>query len=297
MTPTVLARGFSFLEGPRWHDGRLWASDIYGREIVAVAPDGVVERIHDVPGRPSGLGWLPDGSLVVVSQEDSTVLRIEPSGIRSVHAELGGISTGMLNDLVVDGAGNTWVGNLGFDFVGGAPVAPTRLVRIRPDGDAEAVGDDVWFPNGMAITPDGGTLLVGESFGNRISAFPLSPTGEVGPRRTWAAFGGMPDTSDASEFVGRLSAMPDGMCLDAEGALWMADAIGSRVIRVTEGGTVLAEVSTAEAGAFACMLGGADGRTLFICSSLPLDRHEEATTTRNGTLLTMTAPAPRAGRP
>ncbi|MWA04833.1 gluconolactonase [Actinomadura sp. LD22] len=295
----TVASGLVFPEAPRWHEGRLWVSDIPAQEIVAVGPDGVVERMHEVPGRPGGSGWLSDGSLVVVSANDTTLVRFDPAGRRSVYADLNGIVPARLNDLIVDAHDSVWVGNLGFEFAPGSRVRPTQLVRVDPDGAAAPVGEEVWFPNGMAITPDGASLLVAESFAQRISAFPLQPSGELGPRRTWAAFGSAPVPCDPVEFMAAAVMLPDGMCLDAEGAVWVADAGGCRVLRVAEGGEVLREVkvSTGDRGVFACMLGGPDGDTLYICSSLPMHRHAEAEVSRNGSLLSLRAPAPRAGLP
>src|ERR671926_1564864 len=188
---TVL-RDLSYLECPRWHEGRIWVSDFYTHQVLSAREDGSDLRVEvEVPGQPSGLGWLPDGRLLVISQHDNRLLRREPDGSLVTHADLSGLVTGEPNDMVVDEQGGAFVGNFGFDLMAGAPVAPTVLLRVDPDGVVTQVADDMWFPNGSVITDDG-VLLVDESFGNRITAFDIAPDGALTDRRGWAAFGAPP---------------------------------------------------------------------------------------------------------
>ncbi len=195
---------------------------------------------------------------------DSKVLRREPDGSLVTHADVSAYVGGLLNDMVVDSVGHAYVGNFGFDLMGGtAPIETASLVRIAPDGATSVAARDLWFPNGSAITPDGKTLLVNETFGNRVTAFDIGGAGSLLNRRVWASFGDLPG-HDVALAVQQLAVMPDGASLDAEGALWVADSRGGRVLRVQEGGEILDEISTGS-GVFACMLGGADGRTLFCC--------------------------------
>lgn len=293
LTPVI--DGYTFLEGPRWHDGRLWLSDFYTHQVIAVTPEGKVEEIATVPQQPSGLGWLPDGTLLVVSMRDRKLLRIE-HGALVEHADLSTMTGGHVNDMVVDGQGRAYVGNFGFDLMGGAPYRATTIVRVDPDGKASVAADDMMFPNGSVITPDGSTLIVDETFGNRISAFDIAPDGSLGARRNWASFGALPDTDNVDELVAAASIGPDGNSLDADGALWVADALNNRVVRVAEGGEILEEISTGDDGVFACMLGGDDGRTLYMCVAPNFDETERSST-RLGRLLATTVDVPHAGMP
>ncbi|NMO93727.1 SMP-30/gluconolactonase/LRE family protein [Actinomycetospora sp. TBRC 11914] len=260
--------GMSFTEGPRWHSDRLWFVDFYTHRVYSAAEDGADLRVEaEVPEQPSGLGWLPDGRLLIVSQLDQRILRRESDGTLATHADLSDAVPAQLNDMVVDGSGRGWVGNFGFDLMGGAPVAPTAIHRVDPDGSVHLAASDLWFPNGSAVSPDGRTLVVDETFGNRVSAFDIADDGGLGRRRTWASFGPLPDDTDLEKVLGSLSVAPDGCStFDAEGCLWIADAGNGRAIRVREGGEILDEVSPGT-GVYACGLGGADGRTLFLCTA------------------------------
>ncbi len=294
-TITTTLTGMTFLECPRWHDGRIWVVDFYSHRVLSANEDGSDLRLEaEVPQQPSGLGWLPDGRLLVVSMRDARVLRREADGTLVTHADLTGLVGGHPNDMVVDEHGRGFVGNFGFDLMGGAPLGPAALLRVDPDGSVIEVATDMWFPNGSVIT-DAGVLLVGETFGNRVTAFDIATDGELVNRRVWAQFGELPSTSDVAEAMANLAVAPDGCCLDAQGALWIADAIGGRVVRVAEGGTITEEISVGM-GAYACMLGGADGRTLFICAAP--DFHEDS---RRGAtdarLLAVQVEIPHAGRP
>ena len=225
---------------------------------------------------------------------DARLLRREPDGTLVTHAELAGYVGGYPNDMVVDGHGRAYVGNFGFDLMGGAPVEPATLLRVDPDGTVTRVADDMWFANGSVITDDG-VLLVDETFGNRVSAFDIAPDGSLTNRRTWARFGELPTESDLHGALGELVVAPDGCCLDAEGAMWIADAIGGRLIRVREGGEIVDEVPTGT-GVYACMLGGEDGRTLFACTA-PDFQEEARRAAREASLVAVRVDVPHAGTP
>jgi sugar lactone lactonase YvrE len=259
--------GMSFTECPRWHEDRLWFVDFYTHRVHSVTEDGADLRTEaEVPEQPSGLGWLPDGRMLVVSQLDRRILRREADGSLATHADLSDVVAAQLNDMIVDAGGRAWVGNFGFDLMGGEPMTPTAVYRVDPDGSIHLAASDLWFPNGSVVTPDGRTLLVDETFGNRVTAFDIADDGGLGRRRTWASFGALPSQTDLEKALGELSVAPDGNALDAEGCLWIADALGGRAIRVREGGEILDEVSPGT-GVYACGLGGADGRTLYLCTA------------------------------
>jgi sugar lactone lactonase YvrE len=215
-----------------------------------------------VPGQPSGLGWLPDGRLLIVSQHDTRLLRREPDGSLVTHADLTDFVTGDPNDMVVDSEGRAWLGNFGFDLMGGAELSTATLTRVDPDGTTATVAEDLHFPNGSVILD--GTLIVDETFGNRATAFDIAEDGTLTNRRVWAEFGAVPTATDVGEAIAQLDVAPDGCCIDAEGLMWIADADGERAIRVREGGEIVDQVDTGT-GTYACMLGGPDGRTLFLC--------------------------------
>jgi sugar lactone lactonase YvrE len=250
-SPSVLLDGLTFPEGPRWHEGRLWFSDFYSHRVIALSPDGKAETIVEVPERPSGLGWLPDGRLLAVSMLDRKLMRLDPGGL-VVHAELGEVAGGPCNDMVVDGEGRAYVGNFGYDRHGGEEYRTADLARIDPDGSVCVAARDLDFPNGMAITPDGRTLICGESHGCRLTAWDREADGGLTNKRLFADI--EPN-------------FPDGICLDAEGAVWAADPRHNECIRVAADGTVVERISTGALGAYACMLGGADRRTLYICTN------------------------------
>ena len=276
----TLLDGLTFPEGPRWHDGRLWFSDFYTHRVLAVSPDGTVETILEIPQRPSGLGWTPDGALLVVSMLDRRVLRVE-NGATRVLADLSAVATGPCNDMVVDGRGRAYVGNFGYDRHKDEPPRTTCLARVDPDGRVTRAAEDLFFPNGTVITPDGRTMIVGETQGHRLTAFDVAPDGTLSNRRVWAQF------EDA--------VFPDGICLDAEGAIWVSDARGSALLRVREGGKIDGTVSTGSRYAFACMLGGADRRTLFVCTST--GSGPGMADKRDGAIETVRVDVPGAGLP
>jgi sugar lactone lactonase YvrE len=279
---TTLCSGGAFFEGPRWREGRWWVSDFYRHAVFSVAPDGTEEEVLRVDGRPSGLGWLPDGSLLVVSMRDHLLLRRSPDGEVSVHAEVGRFCGGWLNDLVVDAEGRAFVGNFGFDLMGRVEPAPTGLVRVDPDGSAARVADDLLFPNGMVITDDGRTLMVGETFGRRYVAFTIGEDGSLGNRRVWAEVPAI---------------APDGCTLDAEGHIWTADARHSRCCRLAPGGEIVDEIPAPDGlQFFACMLGGDDGRTMLLCAA-PDFSERRRSAAREAVLLTTTVDVSHAGLP
>lgn len=292
----TLVSGMSYTECPRWHEGRLWFADFYTFAIYSMAADGSDLRTEvEVPAQPSGLGWLPDGRLLYVSMKDRKVMRRERDGSQVVHADLTNSVGGHPNDMVVDTQGRCWLGDFGFDLMAGADIETTGLLRIDPDGNIAKVADDLWFPNGMVVTRDGGTLLVDETFANRISAFTIRPDGTLGERQDWARFGDLPTTRVVAEAVPQAVFAPDGCCLDADGHLWVADAVGGRVCRVAEGGEIL-ETILPGTGVFACMLGGEDGRTLYLSCAPDFDEHAR-TAAREGEIKATTVEVPHAGRP
>ena len=239
--------GLVFPEGPRWFEGRLWFSDMHAHEVVAVTPEGERETIVEVPNQPSGLGFLPDGRLLVVSMTDRKLLRLDPDGLWEV-ADISRLAPYHCNDMVVDSDGNAYIGNFGFDLTDGSPPRETTMVMVTPDGEASVVADALQFPNGTVITPDGQTLIVAESWGQRLTAFDIEAGGRLSNRRVWAELG-FP---------------PDGICLDAEGAIWVAVPTNPGALaRVAAGGEVLQRVEVDDMGVYACMLGGEGRTTLF----------------------------------
>ena len=247
----TIAEGYSFTEGPRWHEGRLYFSDFYTHRVLAVDGEGRVEVIATVPGQPSGLGWLPDGRMLVVSMLDRKLLRQEGDGRLVEHADLSKIATYHCNDMVVDTQGRAYVGNFGSDIESGNKLVKAKLAFVDTDGSVSVAAEDLAFPNGAVITPNGKTLIIGESFGRCLTAFDIADDGGLSNRRIWANLH---------------PHIPDGICLDAEGAIWLADPANNCVVRVAEGGDVLQKIEMGN-GTFACMLGGEDRKTLFVCTA------------------------------
>jgi sugar lactone lactonase YvrE len=273
--PQVLLTGLAIGESPRWHEDRLWFSNWGTQEIIAVDLQGNSEVMARVPtSGPFCIDWLPEGRLLVVAGQEALLLHGDPDGSLSTYAELGSISEQPWNDIVVDGRGSAYVGNIGFDFPEGEFV-PGILALVTPDASARQVADGVAFPNGIVVTPDNSTLILAESYGNKLTAFDIAADGGLSNRRVWADLG---------------EGVPDGICLDAEGAVWYGDVPNERCVRVREGGEVLQTVEL-DRGCFACMLGGEDGKTLFIAAA---DMTSEA---RTGQVLTIEAPSAGAGWP
>jgi sugar lactone lactonase YvrE len=239
-TPVVVLDGLAFPEGPRWRDGHLVFSDQHDRRVVRMDPSGTAETLVEVAEQPSGLGWLPDGRMLVVSMLDRRVLRLE-DGRLVEHADLSSLAPGECNDMVVDAHGRAYVGNFGFDMYGGEAARETCIILVEPDGAIRVAADGIAFPNGSVITDDGATLIVGESYAGRLTAFTIAADGSLNDRRLFAQLRG---------------AVPDGICLDADGAVWVACPLTGRVLRVREGGEVLDEVKVTNEFAYACMLGG-----------------------------------------
>ncbi len=280
----TLMTGIAFGESPRWHDDRLWFSDWGAQEVVAVDLEGngeVMVRV-DFPTFPMCIDWLPDGRLLIVSGRDGLLVRREPDGSLVTHADLSGLAEKghPWNEIVVDGRGNAYINNQGFEFPGGE-FAPGTIALLTPDGSARQVADGIAFPNGMAVTPDNSTLIVAESYGNKLTAFDIAGEGGLSDGRVWADLG---------------DGVPDGICVDAEGAVWYADVPNKRCVRVGEGGEVLQTIDL-DRGCFACMLGGADRRTLFLVATEWRGTEHVAEGARTGQVLTTEAPAPGAGWP
>jgi sugar lactone lactonase YvrE len=257
--------------------------------------DGAVEVLAHVPQQPGGLGFLPDGRLLVVSMRDRKILRREASGALVEHADLSQLAPWYLNDMLVDHDGRAWVGNFGFDLMAGGQICSTVLISVEPNGRANVVADDLYFPNGMVLTDDRRTLIVSESTKNRLTAFDVT-SGSLSKRRTWAAFGNAPTSSSVTEVFGQVDVVPDGICCDAEGAVWVADAMHQRLLRVAEGGRILEQRKTDGLGVFACMLGDVDGRTLFVCAA-PTFQESEASANHRASILTARVDVPHAGLP
>jgi len=226
---------------------------------------------------------------------DRKIMRREFDSSLVERADLSNLAPWHLNDMLVDHDGRAWVGNFGFDLMGGARVTTTNIICVDPDGGARVAAEGLGFPNGMALTPDGGTLIVAETLMSRLSAFDVA-SGELGKRRTWAAFGDPPKSEEVAERLGQADVAPDGICLDAEGAIWVADAKEGRLIRVAEGGDILEELKTDGMGVFACMLGGENGRTLFACVA-PTFNEAEASANHHAEIWMTHVDVPKAGLP
>jgi sugar lactone lactonase YvrE len=293
----TLIEGGAFFESPRWHDGRWWVSDFYRHLVLTVSVDGQTGEVLEVEGQPSGLGWMPDGSMLVVSMRDHRILRWSAGGGVAEHADVSQYCGGHLNDMVVDSHGRAYAGNFGFDLMGGDDPVAANLIRVDPDGSASVVAGDLLFPNGAVITPDGRTLIVGETAGARYTSFAIGEDGSLSERQIWAQLAPTPELTTLEETLGQLRFGPDGCGLDAEGHIWSADEVNARCARIAPGGEIVAEVPAPEGlNFFACMLGGEDGRTLLICAAP--DFHEESrAAARDAVLLTTEVDVPRAGLP
>jgi sugar lactone lactonase YvrE len=278
MVRDVLIDGLAFAEAPRWRNRRLWFSDVFAGEVIAVDLDGKSELVAAIDGGPSGLGWLPDDTLLVARGVPAAVLAVSADGDIHAYADLTGVTTFVPNDMVVDGAGRAW---LGVCDVGGLPAPNTsQLLCIAPDRSASVADAAMRYPNGAVITPDGGTLIVAETFGSGMVAFSIDGDGQPSGKRDWARVPG---------------SFPDGICLDAEGAVWFADPVARGAVRVREGGVVVDRVKT-DLACYACTLGGENGRTLFLLIG-ELARPEDALARRRGRIETVTVDVPSSGSP
>jgi len=269
----TLIAGLAMGESPRWHEGRLWLSDWGAQEIIAVDVDGNVEvsvRTHF--GLPFSIDWLPDGRLLIVSGRENLLLRRDPDGSLITHSDLRALSDKGWNEIVVDGRGNVYING-----------GPGIVALVTPDCSIRQVADGIAFPNGMAVTPDNNTLIVAESHGKKLTAFEVDVDGTLSNRRVWADLG---------------DGVPDGICLDAEMAIWYADVPNKRCVRVREGGEVLQTINL-DRGCFACMLGGVENQTLFLVTTewRGMDRISEVARARTGQVLSFKAPASRIGWP
>jgi sugar lactone lactonase YvrE len=278
--PQILMTGIAFGESPRWHEDRLWLSDWGTQEVIAIDHEGRSEVIVRTPASPFSIDWLPDGRLLIISGPEGHLLRREPDGSLVTQSDLSGLSGHAWNEIVVDGRGNAYVNNIGFDFPGGE-FAPGTVALLTLVGPARQVADGVAFPNGMAVTPDNSTLIVAESYASRLTAFDIAADGSLSRQRVWADLDG---------------GVPDGICLDAEGSVWYADVPNKRCVRVREGGEVLNTIDL-DRGCFACMLGGLEGTTLFMVAQEWSGMESAAGGERTGQLLSAPAPAPGAGWP
>jgi sugar lactone lactonase YvrE len=278
-TLKVLLDGLAFPAGPRWHDGKFYFSDMHAHQVIAVDMAGKSVVVCEVPAWPSGLGWLPDGRMLVVSMTDRKLLRLDRDGLKTV-ADISKLAPFHCNDMVVDAQGRAYIGNFGFDLQANEKPRGTTLVMVATDGSARIVAEELMFPNGAVITADGKTLIVGETFGRKLTAFDISPDGSLKNRRVWAELG---------------KSLPDGICLDAENAIWVACPTASEVIRVKQGGEVTERIKV-ETDAFACMLGGPDGRTLFVATAANSDP-VKCIAERTGRIETTQVEVPRAGLP
>ena len=276
----TLLDGRAFLEGPRWHDGALYVSDMHAHEVLRVAGDGGIEVLASLPGPPSGLGWLPDGSMLIVSMDDRRVLRRAPDGTLAEHADASVLAPNEINDMVVDAHGHAFVSQFGYDFHGGAKLRPAPVLRVDPDGTVDTATDGLRMANGMVVTADGSTLVVAESAGRCLVAFDLAPDGGLTNRRRWA------DLPEGD--------YPDGICIDAEDAIWIAGPASDRFVRVREGGEVTDVVDVPGRHAIACAIGGDDGHTLFCCTSPTHGQPEQSRAERGARVETtrVTVPGP-----
>lgn len=285
-----IASGLSFPESPRWHDGDLYLSDFYTHRVLRfLKGSGKGEVVCEVPEQPSGLAWTPDGDLLVVSMLDRTLKRWDGTKLHVV-ADLSDMVSGPPNDMVSDGNGRVWIGNLGDDASEEDGFAPTTIVSVGPDGSLAVAADGLNFPNGMVLANRGKTLLVAETFAARITAFTVEVGGKLTERRTWADLG-HGDMWAVKSATKDQTVLPDGLALDAEGALWVADAKGSGVERISEGGTVLDRVDTGELAVYAVALGGWNNRELAMCCAPPL-LCEDPATNRHGEVLAITVNVP-----
>ena len=290
LTARLVADGIYFGEGPRWHEGKLWFSDFHDHAVKSLDARGVVRMELELDDQPSGLGWLPDdGRMLVVAMRGLRVMRTDDDGLH-MHGDLAGIAVHRANDMVVDAQGRAYVGNFGFDLDAAliqhgpqhvlANHPTTDLARVDPDGSVHVVASDMHFPNGMVITPDGRTLIVAETLHMCLTAFDIAPDGSLSNRRVWAQVG---------------MRAPDGICLDADGNVWVANALAPECVLVAPGGEIV-ETVQADQNCYACMLGGDDGRTLYMMTA-PTSIAAMVSTSRQGRIVATEVTTPHAGRP
>jgi sugar lactone lactonase YvrE len=256
--------GGHFFEGPRWHEGNWYTSDLYGPKVYRVSPEGKGEVVCEVEGQPSGTGWLPDGTMLVVSMWNRKLMKVAADGSISEHGDLTNGTVSFINDMVVDKQGRAYVGSAGFNIFMGEQPARGAISRVDPDGTHSIVATGIDFPNGLAVTEDGRTLVVGETLGSRLTTFDINEDGSLQNKRTMAQLGKAPSW-DSFESVIALECAPDGLCIDAEGCVWVADAWMARALRVSPDGRVLDEIKAPEGmHVYSCALGGPNGNTLML---------------------------------
>lgn len=279
---TLLTGGLSVTEAPRWHDGALWFSDFFTRRVLRLEPDGELTLVAEVPGRPSGLGFMPDGSPRVVSMDECALYGIVNGGLE-LFARFDHLVTGPANDMAIDSRGTCYIGNFGVDPTDPDVALPTSLIRVTPDGRVDAVADDLVFPNGIVIDERRHMLVVVETYRCRLTAFTLSGD-ELVDRRVWAEFAPDPGAYDIPEVTPHLPQVPDGLVLDSSGAMWLADAKGHGARRVLAGGEVTDFVDTGDLAAYSVTLGGPDGRDLYLTCAPPVETVDPLTTRRGAIL-------------
>lgn len=279
METSVLLNNLCFGEGPRWRDNKLYFSDMHDHKVLSVDMNGNAQLIAEVPNQPSGLGWLADGCLLIVSMLDRKLLKLK-DGELTEFCDLGKLASYHCNDMVVDASGRSYVGNFGFDLPGGKKPLMAELILVSPEGSARVVAKEMAFPNGTVITPDGKTLIVAETIASRLTAFDIQEDGQLSNRRIWAQLD---------------NAVPDGICLDAENGIWVASPTSNETLRVLEGGEVTHRIKV-ENQAFACMLGGEKNSTLFILTASGSDP-EGCKSKRDGRIEIVEVEIPKAGLP
>ena len=250
MATKILLSGLGFPEGPRWRDGKLFFSDFIGKKVISIDEKGTSDILAVMQDSPSGLGFLNDGRMLIVSMQNRKLMRLDPEGLK-IHADLSKFTEYNCNDSVTDTYGRTYIGNWGTKSLE-SPAEPTCIILVKEDGEARIVAGNLIFPNGCIVTPDCRTFIVAETFGGRLTAFDIENSGDLTNRRIWA---------ELKDFA------PDGICLDEEGAIWVANPSRAEVLRVLEGGKITSSIKVKGTNVYACALGGDDGRTLFLCTS------------------------------
>ena len=253
---TIVVDGLTFPEGPRWYKDKLYFSDFFTHQVYTTDPIGNFDSILKVPNQPSGLGWLPDGTLLVVSMIDQKVLAYK-NNVLTEYADCSEYANFHCNDMIVSANGNAYIGNFGFNRRKNESIKSTNLILVRPNEKPVIAANDLYFPNGTIITEDGKTLIIGETYAARLTAFDINDDGSLSNRRVWA---------DLTNIEKDYRPVPDGICLDEENAIWMASPSTNEVIRIKEGGKIVDKIAV-QTNVYACVLGGKDRKTLFVCTS------------------------------
>ena len=297
------AENLYFAEGPRWHDNKLWFSDFYHKAVMTIDESGNLEKIVDIPNQPSGLGWLPNGDLIIVSMLDRKLMKFK-DGKLSVHADLSELTPYRCNDMVIDVNGNAYVGNFG-SLDHGTDIKPTCLIHVNPNGDPSIAAKNLDFPNGTVITPNGSKMIIGETYAGRLTSFDIDKEGKLSNRKVWSQM--IPLyyyyitklvrllKITLEEGKGMPFPVPDGICLDDHMGIWVASPTTTEVVRYVEGGKITDRITTPNR-AYACMLGGHDGKTLFVCTA-SASTPEQASSEKTGKIYSIRVNHPRAGYP